>query len=174
MTADEFLRILTEKSWKSKGDNTLENTQFHGCKPGDWRYQLIQDNTKYYPPGNVSVEVCASDVTRDEYQVPHGDHTVTVPATVLRTFKLKVTGDKFDGMALMNSARFIVLGDHAISSPMKTKDGKPFMILMRLFETDQKKMIMVNELIWVVQYGTDENDSDTFYDIQKWYCCGLP
>ncbi|MBU2098793.1 MAG: hypothetical protein KKD00_08520 [Gammaproteobacteria bacterium] len=174
MTTNQFLTDLVSKSWSSKGDNTLKNPLFNRYSKGDWRYDLIMDNQDYYPPGNVHVKVIPLDVIRDEYTVPHDGHDVPVPASTLKTFTLEVTGDDFAGKEAINAARFIVMGDHAVSSPLRISNTKSVVIVVRLHKLDSGKLVMVNELIWSVQYENEQTGAQTFYDIQKWYCCGYP
>jgi hypothetical protein len=174
MATEDFLTRLASTEWRSKGDSTLRNRKFNDYPAGDWRTQLILDNEQYYPPGKVHIKVIPLEVPRGKYSVPHDGHDVPVPASVLKTFSLEVSGDEFAGKELLNSARFIVLGDHAVSSPMPISSSKSVVIVVRLFTLPSGKLVMVNELIWSVQYKSDQIGSETFYDIQKWYCCRYP
>jgi hypothetical protein len=174
MTEEEFLMKLTSTEWRSKGDSTLRNKAFNPYPAGGWQEKLILGNQEYYPPGNVHIKVNPLDVQRGKYAIPHDGHDINVPATVIKTFSLDVSGDEFAGRELLQSARFIVLGDHAVSSPMTISSSKSVVIHVRLFTLPSGKLVMVNELIWSVQYESNQMGSEAFYDIQKWYCCGYP
>ncbi len=174
MTDIDFLAKLVSTEWRSKGDSTLRNKDFNPYPSGDWQEKLILGNEQYYPPGNVHIKVNPLEVPRGRYAIPHNGHEVEVPETVLKTFSLTVTGDEFAGKELLNAARFIVMGDHAVSSPMPISSSKSVVIHVRLFTLPGGKLAMVNELIWSVQYENNQTNSQAFYDIQKWYCCGYP
>jgi len=174
MTAENFWEDIKGSEWRSKGDSTLRNSEFNDYSAGDWRKQLILDNEQYYPPGNVRIKVKAQEITRGKYTVPHHAKPVTVPETIIKTFTLEVSGDEFAGKELLASARFIVMGDHAVSSPITISSTKSVVIVVRLNTPTGGKQVMVNELIWSVQYESSQAGSQTFYDIQKWYCCRYP
>jgi hypothetical protein len=174
MTEDEFLIRLTSTEWRSKGDSTLKNKAFNPYPSESWQEKLILGNQEYYPPGNVHIKVNPLEVQRGKYAIPHDGHDIKVPETVIKTFSLDVSGDEFAGKELLQSARFIVLGDHAVSSPMTISSSKSVVIHVRLFTLPSGKLVMVNELIWSVQYESNQTGSKAFYDIQKWYCCGYP
>jgi hypothetical protein len=124
----------------------------------------------------LPVKVIRQDITRSAYTIIHADGTpVPVPEEVIQTFTLKVTGDDFDGKEKLESARFIVMGDRAISSPIPIKKDLSLVIQVRLYPVRHNgKCVMVNELIWTAEYESTQQTSAVFYDIQKWYCCGFP
>jgi len=178
MAATDLLSDLVSKEWQSNGLCTLDIPGFDPYKPGEWRHGLIHENDSYYPPAGVRIRVITEAVPRAEYKVPHNGKDITVPATALKTFSLEVTGTDFDGRDLLNAARFVVMGEHAVSSPMiitmpKGK-MKSVVVVVRCQRMDDGKLVMVNELIWSVQYESNQTGSEAFYDIQKWYCCGYP
>lgn len=171
----DFLTRLMSKTWASNGDNTVENSEFNPFPEEDWRRKLIEKNFKYYPPGKVNIKIHPKEIIRDEYSVPHAGKDVIVPKQTISTFTMEVTGTHFDGKEMLNAARFVILGDHAVSSPMTIPaEDKAVYIVVRLLELDTGRLIMVNELIWSVQYQNNQTNSQKFHDIQKWYCCGYP
>ena len=50
---------------------------------------------------------------------------------------------------------------------------KSIVVHVGLREIDGRQ-VMVNEIVWNVQSKSSDVGSETFYDIQKWYCCGYP
>lgn len=173
----DFIQLLCSKTWSSNKDNTLDNPQFNKYKPSDWQYKLIQANSGYYPPEQVDIKIVDQSFTRDGYMAPHGQESddIHIPDTKVYAFSMEVSGKDFQGKALLNEAQFIVIGDHAVSTPMVDKaSGKSLIILVRIKDFGKNRLIMVNELIWSVQYGGSSTNSQKFYDIQKWYCCGYP
>lgn len=167
-----FIDQLVNHKWSSKGDSTLDNEQFNVYRQGDWQYDLIQKNSGYYPPDGVNIQITDKTFVRPGYLAPNGKPTddISVPETTVYAFSMQVTGTHFQGQGHMNQARFIVLGDHAVSTPMMVDNasGKSLVMVVRLQTFSNHPLVMVNELIWSVQ----QKDSETLYDIQKWYCCG--
>lgn len=177
-TESDFLTLLCSKTWSSNKDNTLNNPQYNKLPQTDWRYDLIQNNSGYYPPDNVNIEISDQTFVRDGYKAPNGKETddVYIPDSAVYTFTMKVTGDDFQGKAALNAARFTVYGDLAISTPIVTDkaSGVSVVIVVKIKDFGKNRLIMVNELIWSVQYQGGSPGSQEFYDIQKWYCCGYP
>jgi len=174
MQADEFWAQIKDSEWRSKGGSTVRNKQFNPYPDDDWREDLILDNEQYYPPSGVRIKVLAQEVSRPEYAVDHHGKPETVPATTLKTFKLEIDGDDFLGKEKLREARFLVVGDHAISSPLTISNTKSVVILVRLYTAKDGKQVMVNELIWSVQYDRKTGSGAAFHDIQKWFCCRYP
>lgn len=170
MSAEDFLKKLTSQTWTSRGDSTVDNTDYNPYGETDWRTDVILANEDYYPPENVQITVIPNDVPRLQYKVPQKNPKATVPATVLKTFSLKITGWNFSGKKDLESARYVIKGDHAVSSPIALSSTKSLVIYVRLRTLDSGKLVMVNELMWSVQRNPG-NQNETFHDIQMWYCC---
>tara|TARA_R110001592_G_scaffold285324_1_gene553699 strand:+ start:42 stop:569 length:528 start_codon:yes stop_codon:yes gene_type:complete len=175
MTPEEFLEILVTKDWASSGGSTVENDSYNKDYPkGVWQRDVIKKNGQYYPPSGVKVDIIAlPDIVKDAYSVPHNGSTVNVPATVMKAFRMEVTGPDFQGREPLNSARFVIYGDKAISSSISISATKSIVVHVGLREIDGRQ-VMVNEIVWNVQPKTSDVGSEKFYDIQKWYCCGYP
>lgn len=172
MSAESFLEILTSKTWRSDGSNTVENVQYN-ANVIEWQKRLIEKNLDYYPPEGVKIKVIPHDIVRPAYSVPHHGHDVKVPATVIKTFRREITGTDFSGKELLAGARYTVKGDHAVSSPMVINNSLGLTISVSLTTLESGKIVMVNELMWSAQHENDTS-KEPFYDVQKWYCCGYP
>lgn len=172
----DFITLLCSKKWSSAEKNTLHNKQFNKYPSTDWRSILVNDNSDYYPPLGVDVEIEDHTYVKEAYKAPNGLETddIYIPDTAIYTFTMKVTGKDFQGKAHLNEARFIVLGDHAVSTPMLVNraEGKSIIMVVRVKDFGNNKLVMVNDIIWSVQFDDDQTKSQKFYDMQKWYCCG--
>ncbi|MDH7944290.1 hypothetical protein QGM61_10705 [Pseudohongiella sp. SYSU M77423] len=174
MSANDFWMDIQNSEWHSVGGSTVRNKQFNPFPDDDWRAGLVRDNEPYYPPSGVHIKIKSQEETRGEYSVDHHGKPEQVPATKLRTFTLEISGDDFLGKEALSAARFLVVGDHAISSPLTLSSTKSVVVLVRLYTASDGKQVMVNELIWSVQYDKTPGSTKTFYDIQKWFCCRYP
>ncbi len=176
MTPNDFVIILLDKTWKSSGRSTLGNDTYNKYPDGSWQKDLVDSNVAYYPPAGTQITIVNVEiVTKDAYKVPHNGDIIDVPKKSFTTFRMKVeSSTNFSGKAALNGARFTVMGDHAISTPLAISSTKSVVLDVRLLQLANGKYIMVNELIWCAQYEPEASDSAEFYDIQKWYCCGYP
>ena len=174
MAATKFMSDLVSKTWKSSGMSTVNNDEYNTYPPGDWRRALIEAKDSYYPPAGVEIEIDSFLLVREAYSVDDKGSKIHVPRAEQEAFHMKVSGTQFPGREALNTARFIVYGDHAVSNPVKVGLNLYVVIHVRLRMLDSGRLVMVNELIWSAEKESTQIGSETFYDVQKWYCCGYP
>tara|TARA_R110001592_G_scaffold72974_1_gene223008 strand:+ start:1828 stop:2349 length:522 start_codon:yes stop_codon:yes gene_type:complete len=172
--ATKFLSDLESKIWKSSKSNTVSNPEYNKYPVGDWRLGLVEDKDSYYPPEGVEINIVSFPLVRDAYSVDSNGASVQVPRMEQEAFHMVVTGDDFKGKEALQTARFIVYCDHAVSNPVKVNIDLYVVIHVRLRMLDSGRLVMVNELIWSVEEKDRLPGNTKFYDIQKWYCCGYP
>lgn len=175
MAESKFLSDLKSKAWKSSGKSTVYNDEYNPYPQDDWRRGLLEAKDSYYPPAGVDIKILSFPIVRESYSVEDSDgNKIVVPRVELEAFQLKITGTEFPGKEALGSARFIVNGNHAISNPVKVDINLYVVIHVRLRKLDSGRLAMVNELIWSAEKQSTQIGSDSFYDIQKWFCCGYP